>query len=111
MGRIQIVPILYRDRDFGALGDFEDFLESVSYGTSKTCQVRGSNPCRGAILWLQQFYKRMLSVVYKFAPKSCTARPVEPARPIDPPAGSPQGMDSKVETHAERNLGELTGDT
>jgi hypothetical protein len=48
MGRIQIVPILYRDRDFGALGDFEDFLESVSYGTSKTCQVRGSNPCRGA---------------------------------------------------------------
>jgi len=43
---MQIVPILYRWRDFDAFGDFSDFVESVSYGTSKTCQVRGSSPCR-----------------------------------------------------------------
>ncbi len=29
-----------------------DLLESVSYASQKTCQVRGSNPCRGAkIFW------------------------------------------------------------
>lgn len=28
--------------------NFSDFVESISYGTSKSCQVRGSNPCRGA---------------------------------------------------------------
>jgi hypothetical protein len=41
------VLILYRDRAFGAFGNFRDFLESVSCKTSKTCQARGSNPCRG----------------------------------------------------------------
>jgi hypothetical protein len=53
-GRIKIVPILYGERDFDAFGAFGDFLESVSYVSSKTCQVpRGSNPCRGATLSLQ----------------------------------------------------------
>jgi hypothetical protein len=42
------VPILYLVHDFGAFGDFSDFLESISCKTSKSCQVRGSNPCRGA---------------------------------------------------------------
>src|SRR5260370_4685879 len=28
--------------------DFSDFLESISCETPKTCQVRGSSPCRGA---------------------------------------------------------------
>jgi hypothetical protein len=42
------VPILYRDLAFEPFDDFSDFVKSVSYGTSKTCQVRGSNPCRGA---------------------------------------------------------------
>jgi hypothetical protein len=46
--RIKIVPILYGERDFDAFGTFCDFVESVSYGSYKTCQVRGSNPCRGA---------------------------------------------------------------
>src|SRR5580704_13784021 len=46
--RIRIVPILYRERDFDAFDNFCDFVESVSYGVYKTCQVRGSNPCRGA---------------------------------------------------------------
>jgi hypothetical protein len=42
------VPILYRDRDFEAFDDFSDFLESISCEPSESCQVRGSNPCRGA---------------------------------------------------------------
>jgi hypothetical protein len=42
-----IVPILYRDPAFEAFADFSDFVESVSCETSETCQVRGSNPCRG----------------------------------------------------------------
>ena len=42
------VPILYREVAFEAFDDFSDFLESISYETSKSCQVRGSNPCRGA---------------------------------------------------------------
>jgi hypothetical protein len=41
---MQIVPILYRKNVFEAFGDFNDFAESVSYGTSKTCQDRGSTP-------------------------------------------------------------------
>jgi hypothetical protein len=44
----EIVPILYGERDFDAFGIFGDFVESVSYGVYKTCQVRVSNPCRGA---------------------------------------------------------------
>ena len=39
------VPILYRDPAFDAFDDFSDFVESISCETSKTCQVRGSNPC------------------------------------------------------------------
>jgi len=48
-GRKYFVPILYGERDFDAFDDFCNFVESVSYGVSKTCQVRGSNTCRGAI--------------------------------------------------------------
>src|SRR5579863_8092659 len=44
------VPILYLVHDFGAFGDFSDFVESISCEISESCQVRGSNPCRGAIL-------------------------------------------------------------
>src|ERR1700678_211066 len=46
--QMQIVQILYRERDFDAFGDFGDFVESVSCGTTRTCQVRVSNPSRGA---------------------------------------------------------------
>jgi hypothetical protein len=42
------VPILYQMPAFGAFKDFSDFVESITCGLSKTCQVRGSNPCRGA---------------------------------------------------------------
>ncbi len=42
------VPILYQDPAFDAFDDFSDFVESVTCETSKSCQVRGSNPCRGA---------------------------------------------------------------
>jgi hypothetical protein len=42
------VPILYGERDFDAFDNVGDFVESVSYGSYKICQVRGSNPCRGA---------------------------------------------------------------
>jgi hypothetical protein len=42
------VPILYGERDFDAFGNVDDFVYSVRYGIYKTCQVRGSNPCRGA---------------------------------------------------------------
>ena len=42
------VHFLYQNRAFGAFDDFSDFVESVSCETSKSCQVRGSNPCRGA---------------------------------------------------------------
>jgi hypothetical protein len=43
------VPILYQDRAFDAFDDFSDFVESISCAPSESCQVRGSNPCRGAI--------------------------------------------------------------
>jgi len=39
----QIVPILYREPAFEAFDDFS-VVESISCETSKTCQVRGSNP-------------------------------------------------------------------
>jgi hypothetical protein len=42
------VHFLYRKRDFDAFDDFSDFVESISCVTSEFCQVRGSNPCRGA---------------------------------------------------------------
>jgi hypothetical protein len=47
--QMQIVQILYRERDFDAFGDFGDFVESVSYGTSRTCQVRIH--AGGATVW------------------------------------------------------------
>jgi hypothetical protein len=40
---------LYQMLAFGAVDDFHDFLESISCELSESCQVRGSNPCRGAI--------------------------------------------------------------
>jgi len=42
------VHFLYRQRDFDAFDDFSDFVESISCEASESCQVRGSNPCRGA---------------------------------------------------------------
>jgi hypothetical protein len=45
---VQIVPILYRELALEAFDDFSDFLESISCETLKSCQGRGSNPCRGA---------------------------------------------------------------
>ena len=42
------VHFLYQDPAFGAFDDFDDFVESISCESSKSCQVRGSNPCRGA---------------------------------------------------------------
>ncbi len=46
--RMPIVPILYREVVLDALGDFSDFLESISCETSRNCQARGSNPDWGA---------------------------------------------------------------
>lgn len=45
---LAFVPILYRGRAFEAFDEFGDFLESITSGASKSCQDRGSNPCRGA---------------------------------------------------------------
>ena len=47
-GTAPFVPILYRMLAFEAFNDFSDLVESISCETSKTCQVRGSNPSRGA---------------------------------------------------------------
>jgi hypothetical protein len=44
------VHVLYRERDFDAFDDFSDFVESTTCEASKSCQVRGSNPCRGATI-------------------------------------------------------------
>jgi hypothetical protein len=60
------VPILYGEVDFDAFGDFEDFVESVSYGVSKTCQVRGSSPCRGAKPLASVIYRRPFASLYGF---------------------------------------------
>jgi hypothetical protein len=46
LGTFHFVPILYGERDFDAFCNVGDFVESASYGSYKTCQVRGSNPCR-----------------------------------------------------------------
>jgi hypothetical protein len=45
------VPILYQNPAFDAFDDFCNLLESTSCETSESCQVRGSNPCRGASLF------------------------------------------------------------
>src|SRR5271163_1254033 len=42
------VPILYQIPAFDAFDDFSDFVESITCRTLESCQVRGSNPCRGA---------------------------------------------------------------
>jgi hypothetical protein len=47
-GQKYFVLILYRNPAFGAFDDFSDFVESISCEVSESCQVRGSNPCRGA---------------------------------------------------------------
>jgi hypothetical protein len=44
--RKYFVPILYQNPAFDAFDDFSDFVESISCETSKSCQVRGSNPCQ-----------------------------------------------------------------
>src|SRR6266478_7276757 len=53
------VPILYRYPAFDALDDFRDFLESITCEASKTCQVRGSTPCREATTFLPQLRGRV----------------------------------------------------
>jgi hypothetical protein len=45
------VPILSQGRAFEAFDDFSDFVQSINYGTSKTCQEPGSNPFWGATLF------------------------------------------------------------
>jgi len=45
---------MYRYPAFEAFDDFSDFVESASRETSRSFQVRGPNPCRGAIA--KQFY-------------------------------------------------------
>jgi hypothetical protein len=44
------VHFLYQMPAFGAFDDSDEFLESTTSKISKSCQVRGSNPCRGAKL-------------------------------------------------------------
>jgi hypothetical protein len=51
IGQKTFVPILYRNHAFEAFDDFSDFVESTSCEPSESCQVRGSNPCRGANLF------------------------------------------------------------
>jgi hypothetical protein len=42
-GTVQFfVQILYKDPAFEAFDDLNDFVESISCGTSKSCHVRGS---------------------------------------------------------------------
>src|SRR6266436_8065960 len=64
------VPILYRYPAFDALDDFSDFLESITCEASKTCQVRGSNPCRGAIRFISIPYKATAVSMYEFRTSS-----------------------------------------
>ena len=54
------VPILYCGPAFEAFDDFSDFVESISCETSKTCQDRGSNPCRGAKYFSVRTAKRQV---------------------------------------------------
>ena len=59
------VHFLYRDPAFEAFDDFSDFVESISCETSKSCQVRGSNPCRGAITNKTSGLQKLLALLYK----------------------------------------------
>jgi hypothetical protein len=45
-GEKTFVPFLYQIPAFDAFDDFSDFVESTTCETSKSCQVRGSNPCQ-----------------------------------------------------------------
>src|SRR5579871_6310681 len=54
-GARNFVHFLYQDPAFDAFDDFSDFVESISCETSESCQVRGSNPCRGASFHLGPF--------------------------------------------------------
>jgi len=69
--RKYFVPILYQNPAFDAFDDFSDFVESISCETSKSCQVRGSSPCRGATPFVSVDYRDILGALYKF----CTAPP------------------------------------
>jgi hypothetical protein len=60
------VPVLYRNPALEAFGDFSNFVESVSYETSKTCQVLGSSPCRGAKPFVSISYKHIFQSLYRF---------------------------------------------
>ena len=42
------VQFLYRYPGFDAFDDFNNIVESIGCEISECCQVRGSNPCRGA---------------------------------------------------------------
>ena len=86
------VPILYGWRDFDAFGDFGDFVESVSYGSYKSCQVRGSNPCRGAM-------REMLELLAG-KPNKMAFRPIVPAWRINPAV--PQQEPEKLLASAPR---------
>ena len=47
MGK-KFVPTLYHNLAFEGFDDLRDFLESINCQTSKSCQVRGSNPMPGS---------------------------------------------------------------
>ena len=48
VSRTQIVPILHRVPTFDAFDDFSDFVESVSYGTSKNLSSSWFEPMPGS---------------------------------------------------------------
>ena len=62
----EIVPILYGERDFDAFDDFGDFVESVSYGVSKTCQVPWFESMPGSHLFVSMTYKTAVLLLYEF---------------------------------------------
>jgi hypothetical protein len=67
------VPILYQMPAFGAFDDFNDFLESISCETSKTCQVCGSNPCRtdrDCLCVDQELYDVFVSLFFAVVPEA-----------------------------------------
>ena len=63
--RKYFAPFLYQNPAFDAFDDFSDFVESISCETSKSCQVRGSSPRRGAILCSQPVAEIRVRVVYR----------------------------------------------
>jgi hypothetical protein len=65
------VQILYRDPDFDIFHSFDGPVESISCVFSKSCQVRGSNPCRGATTFLPQHQDRVLLTASPTASVAC----------------------------------------